>query len=67
MKIIGEYNKQIVEIVSAHPKSWVVPLKREENKHLLAYVQEFTEDFPDLSLPERIYWTLNDMHDYLTC
>ena len=50
-----------------HPKSWVVPLKRKDNRHLLDYIYEFTKEHATLSLPERVYWTLNDLHSHPRC
>ena len=67
MEVNNELNEKIREIVSAHPKSWVVPLKRKDNRHLLDYIYEFTREHATLSLPERVYWTLNDLHSHPRC
>ena len=67
MNINEKYNEQIEELIKNHPKSWVVPLKKKENNHLLEYIFEFTKEFKNLKLPERVYWTLHDLHAYPKC
>lgn len=67
METNDQYNMQIKAIIEAHPKSWVVPLKKKENAHLLEYIYAFSCDFPLLPLGAKIYWALNDIHKYPNC
>lgn len=67
MPLNEEYNREIIEIVEKHRFSYATILNSNKCKHLHDYVYESTREFGDLSLPARIYWTLNGIHEYPRC
>lgn len=63
-----DYNDLIVKIIKENPSCYTTKITRKlENRYLYDYIMEMTKDFPDLNCSTRIYWILNDIHEYPKC
>jgi len=65
-----EYEEQIRSIVEEHPGgTWPRIILAKKNKHLLDYINGRTPllQNPKYTLATKIYWTLNDLHDFPLC
>lgn len=59
---------QIKSIVEAHHTQYGKFLRKPENKHLLEFIENYeSEKLKDNNLQTKIYWILNDIHDYPKC
>ena len=64
----NEIIQQIKGIVDAHHTQYGKFLRRPENKHLLEFIENYeSEKLKDNNLQTKIYWILNDIHDYIKC
>ena len=66
MKNKTEILKQIEKIVETHKCNYCRHLKKKDNRHLYDYIMDFTKNH-DLHFAERVYWTLNDLHEKPKC
>ena len=63
-----DYNDLIVKIIKENPSCYTTKITRQlENRYLYDYIMEMTKEFPDLNCSTRIYWILNDIHEYPKC
>ena len=64
----NEIIQQIRAIVSAHHTQYGKFLRKPENKHLLDFIEQYEQDkLKDNNLQTKIFWILNDIHDYPKC
>ena len=64
----NEIIQQIRNIVDAHHTQYGKFLRRPDNKHLLCFVEQYEQEkLKDNNLQTKIYWILNDIHDYPKC
>lgn len=60
--------QEILEIVDAHHTQYGKFLRKPENKHLLEFIEQYeSEKLKDNNLQTKIYWILNNLHDYPKC
>jgi hypothetical protein len=64
----NNYTEQLRSIVEAHHTQYGKFLRRPENKHLLEFIENYeSEKLKDNNLQTKIYWILNNIHDYPKC
>ena len=64
----NNYIESIKSIVDAHHTQYGKFLRRPENKHLLEFIEQYEQDkLKDNNLQTKVYWILNDIHDYPKC
>ena len=64
----NEIIQQIRNIVDAHHTQYGKLLRKPENKHLLYFIEQYEQEkLKDNNLQTKIYWILNDIHDYPKC
>lgn len=64
----NNYIESIKSIVDAHHTQYGKFLRKPENKHLLEFIENYeSEKLKDNNLQTKIYWILNDIHDYPKC
>lgn len=62
------YIESIRTVVDAHHTQYGKFLRKPENKHLLEFIEQYeSEKLKDNNLQTKIYWILNDIHDYPKC
>lgn len=60
--------QEIRAIVDAHHTQYGKFLRKPENKHLLEFIENYESDkLKDNNLQTKIYWILNNLHDYPKC
>lgn len=68
-----DYNKNIVEYINSlvknHPRSYFKTLKSKSNSNILAYINENTPLLQDdrFLISTKVYWILNNLHDFPRC
>ena len=64
----NEIIQQIRAIVDAHHPQYGKFLRRPENKHLLDFIEQYEQGkLKDNSFQTKVFWILNDIHDYPKC
>lgn len=58
--------EKLIKLIQEHPLSWLRPLKKQENRHLYELLNAIDE-YAELSIAEKIFWYLNDLHAYPKC
>ena len=60
--------QEIRTIVDTHHTQYGKFLRKPENKHLLEFIENYeSEKLKDNNLQTKIYWILNNLHDYPKC
>ena len=64
----SEFNEKIKMICKEYKTSYSTILKyKKEYKYLFDYIMSSTEKFNDLTFPARIFYTLNNLDQYIKC
>ena len=62
------YIEHLKKIVEEHHTQYGKFIRKPENKDLLYFINSFESDkLKDNNLKTKIYWILNDIHDYPKC
>ena len=62
------YIEHLKKIVEEHHAQYGKFLRKPENKHLLEFIEQYeSEKLKDNNLQTKIYWILNNLHDYPKC
>ena len=64
----NNYTEQLRSIVEAHHTQYGKFLQKPENQQLLTFIEQYeSEKLKDNNLQTKIYWILNNIHDYPKC